>query len=121
MKIQEAVVAVVVDISSRLVPVICEKKQLVGNMSSVAACSGTGLILLSVASHRVYVIIWSVIKAVLVQGCENYREFYQPLQNSMRLKGGVKQVPYCKPTNIRRPEKKFSDHGDLSPGTCTSL
>jgi len=108
-------------LTSRLVLVICGRKQLVGNMSSVTTCSGTRLILLSsVASHRVYVIIWSVVKAVLGQGCESCRELYQSLQNSMRLKGPWSKFHTVNP-KILAPRTKCSGHGDLAPQTCTSL
>ena len=93
-------------LTSRLVPVMCGRKQLVGNMSSVTTCSGTRLILLSsVASRPVYVIIWSVVKAVLGQGYESCRELYQPLQNSMRLKGPWSKFHTLNPKILGAPNK----------------
>jgi hypothetical protein len=58
----------------RFVPVICGRKQLVGNTSSVMTCSGKRIAPWSaVASRGVYLKIWSDVK--LAQGCDSFLEF----------------------------------------------
>jgi len=43
-----------------------------------------------------------------------------PLQNSKRQNGNMKQLPFLKPTNIRRHRAKFGCHSGLAPGIGAS-
>jgi len=58
---------------------------------------------------------------ILNQGLINVQINQEPSQNSRRQKGGMKQVPQWKPTNIRHHRTKFSYSGDLAPGIWVPL
>ena len=56
-----------------------------------------------------------------IQGVHKYSKIYEVPEYSRRQKGGVKQVPYWRPTIIRHHRAQCRWHGGLAPGICTSL